>query len=352
MSITRRFFLFFITLFHYSHIYSLEAVTKLPALSNSPLSKTFFRKFSSSAHVKKPIAGISFLKEKNKKIVLLHDKHDQPASLDNISQIHQQEITKLITRLKERTSKSSFYIEFSTRTKNFQFTQAQKGINIPIQDALKHNFSHGSILYKPFNHRTEADFWLLQMFVNCKAVDLALKNKVTIPKEFYDVSIKNYYQDLEKKKQEVQSLITLLPTEIASQVSDKVTRIAQLQFYIVNLANYHQIPLDNHFFELVKKISLAPDQENKLFITLLQIQSIETDLSLAHSLIQDSEKTAIVHAGAYHTQQVENCLLGCKYQMVHEIKNGLNAQNLATLTWPTKFETTFTDQILNFIDDK
>ncbi|MFZ5953861.1 MAG: hypothetical protein ACOYT8_02040 [Candidatus Dependentiae bacterium] len=352
MSFNYSYFLYFSIIFNYSDMFGIETINKIRLCYNNFLPKIFVRKFGSSTQLKQPIAGISFLKENNKKVVLLHDQHDHPEHIDVISQIHQQEITKLITRLRERKSKCSFYIEFPTQTKNFQIIQERSGIHIPIKDALKNNFFSGSIVYKPFDRRTENDFWLREMFINSNELDSALKAKTAIPKEFYDVSIKNYLYDLEKKKRASQRLIALLPAIIASKNTYKIDYITQMQFYIAILADRYQISLDNHFFDLFKKISLEPAQKNKLFLSLLQIQSIETDLSLAHSLNTESEETALIHAGAYHTHQVEKFLLHNKYQMKHQVKNGLNAQSLTNITWPTKFETTFAGQILDFIENK
>lgn len=345
------FLVLLVCVFNYSKTSGLEVITKLPSHYKQSVKK-ILRKFSTSFAHKKPVAGISFLEAPDKKIVLLHDQHDQIESLDTISHLHQQEITKLITRLKQRAARSSFYIEFPLQTKNFRITQDNSGIHIPIRDALKNNFLNGSIVYKSFDRRTEHDFWLREMFINPKELDSGIKTNTSIPREFYTVSLKNYLYDLEKKKKASQKLIAFLPALATCKNAQKINHITQMQLSIVSLAGHYNIPLDNNFFDLVKKMSSVPDQKNKLFLALLQIQSIETDLSLAHSLQTESEETSVIHAGAYHTHQLEEFLLHTKYQLKHHVKNGLNAQNLTNITWPTNYQTRFADHILEFIGNK
>lgn len=298
------------------------------------------------------IVGISCLENKNipQKVVLLFDKHDMVKLLPEIKQ-QQQELSCFINVLSKKTEEVTFYIEFPYHTTLFKRTYDFSTIHVPIKDALAHAMKHGSIEYKPFDERTETDFWIREIILNLPAIIEAQKKGQALPETFKAVSISKYVETIGAQEKMAQELIKSLPAELKKTASEKLAGYKNVKNFIDQQIKIQNINPQSHFLNLAKQLPKTASIENNL-LAIIQMQTILSDISLLHTLLNNKKPIIIVHAGAYHTHHLEKALMHIGFQKAFPDRNlteGLNVEDLAHITWPTQLPSSFVQPIYEFL---
>ncbi|MEX0940860.1 MAG: zinc finger MYND domain-containing protein [Candidatus Babeliales bacterium] len=305
----------------------------------------------SSSSLLSVVVGISCLENKSlsQKIILLHDKHENASdrSEDETKQ-HQRELSEFIAALVKHSNKSSFFIEFPYKTKNFKSTYNNSTIHVPIKDAIAHDMEHASIEYCSFDERNEGDFWVREMLTNTEGVAQALKNGCQIPEEFNKTSIESYLDSLQIQEKIASEIIKKLPNELQKIVFEKLDFYKSVNSFISYQVKNKNMNNELHFFYLVK--ALQPDLKAQLFINISYAQSVVSDLSLLHKILNNKNKFLVVCAGAFHTYNLEKHLLvnGFEIYANKDQKNGLNAEYLSNIIWPSKIPSSVKAPIYEF----
>lgn len=298
------------------------------------------------------IVGVACVenKDKNQKIIILYDQHDEHRT--NTSVNHQNELKKLITVLSALNKKSSFYIEFPHKTKNFKGTYDHTTIHVPVKDALVNNMQNGSIEYKPFDERTDSDFLVRDMLLHTDQLQQAIDTNYPLPQEFKDITVDSYLQSISNQEIVTQNTAQDLPDDLKS-LQLKRNQVYQDAKTIINqVCTNFPVDKKSHFFELAKKISTQNKAQFKLFTSLMDMQSIHSDLTLLKSIIVAHNEISIVLAGAFHANNLEKALMKINYKNVfsdRNLKNGLHVENLQSIMWPQSIPQSFSASIYEFL---
>lgn len=288
-------------------------------------------------------------KDKDHKVVIIYDQHDESKTVTSTN--HQNDLKKLISALSKHTKKSTYYIEYPHKTEHFKGTYDFSTIHVPVKDAIAHNMNNGSIEYKPFDQRSDEDFLVHDMILNTDRVHHAITNNYPLPKQFKQLSLDSYLKSINKSKARSENLAKELPDELVP--CHERNNIYNETKNIINRAcEILKIDKKAHFFELAKKISNQGKAQFILYTTLVDMQSVESDLSLLKSIINDTNKISVVSAGAFHAHNLEQALSRIGYKNVfadRNLKKGLHVESLQNIMWPQVIPNSFNAPIYEFL---
>lgn len=297
--------------------------------------------------------GISCLKNadsKNKAIVIF-DWHERSDVDDEVVKSHKIELTNLLKALKNRKEECSFYIEFPHKAKKFT-ESSQLTINIPTKDAVEHEMKNGSIAYKAFDEREEANWWVNIMMESTHEIQASIDQNMPVPDEFKAVSFGAYLKSVQEQQSNAKKILGNLPAKLQETVVPRMDTFTKAQEMLLEKATKYGIKSSDHFFNLAKQVSSDASTKKKFYDTLLDMQCTESDMSLLQSISSGKNRLSIVHAGMWHGQNLEKALMAFGYKNAfpkENLKTGFIMEDISEIKLAKNIPLTFIKPVYEFL---